>query len=203
MTLRHITIKSRRIPVVTIQPSRKTFSGVGRPRSTGARKPCGRLVQPTKAETIAQARSTVLNQPHRNGSTDQRRHWAIGRLILDGKVTSNLFGPDELEQAAVRVAADHKRVKRVMDSRNALASTSGGQAPDFTREQGEEIRAQWSKVSRALAGAGERCKSAVELAILDNPTIDEKILNPWIVLTLPASLDALCILYGLEKRGRP
>lgn len=179
---------------------RKMFSGVGRPRKDAPRKPCGRLIQPPKQETVLQAKATVLSQPHRNGSTDQRRWWAIGRLILDGKIRSDIYQADELHEAASRYYGDYQRIKWVMDSRRAFAATAGGPGRDLTPEQGEAIRKDWSNICRTLAEMGPRCVSAAELGILDDPTRDEHTLAPWIILSLPHVLDALARHYGLAVR---
>lgn len=179
--------------------ARKTFSGVGRTRRPGVREPNGRLQRAPTAETAAEVVSIVLAQPHRRGDPDQRRRWAVGRLILDGRVRHRDHGPDLLERAAEIFAADYARYRATMDSRRPLAATSGGAGREMTTEEAEAVKARWAKVRRAVRDCGERVLSACDLAVLDDPQ-DERILAPWIILSLPAGLGALVEHYGLAPR---
>lgn len=183
---------------------RKTFSGAGRPRKAGARQPNG---QPKRSRTKERENATavVLAQPHRASAKsgtehDQRRVWKIGRLVLDGKVVSHRFGADELIFAAEKYAAAYADTQRVMASRVPYAVRAGGTGEDITPEQAFDIRQRMSKINRALADAGERIVKAAEEAILNDPAGDERVMAPWIILSLPVALEVLADHFGLPVK---
>ena len=74
----------------------------GRKRKAGRRHPCGKLVQPGKAETIREVTATVLDARQRHyGVTarqakDERLGSAIGRLAFAGKITAEQLAAAEL-----------------------------------------------------------------------------------------------------------
>lgn len=180
-----------------IAPSRTTFSGQGRPRS-GPREPNGRLIRPRKKEKEADVINIALAQPHRRGSLDNRRRWAIGRLVLDGVVKHSRFGPGKLERAAELYAADYARLRWILDSRRPLANAEG-QGREPTPEDSVATRKAWSEASRVLRDCGERVVKAMDYVVLDAaPEADERTLAPWIILSLPSGLAALAAHYGLD-----
>jgi hypothetical protein len=185
--------------------SRKTFSGNGRPgrkRKDGPRQPNGQLRRVPEAETAAQIVAIALAQPHRRGDPDPRRHWPVGRLILDQVVKHSDLSPAVLERAASRYAADYSRLQRALASRRPLAVTDGGggfEDPDMLEREHQHARWAWANVQRALRDAGERTVKACEMAILDlAPDFDEATLAQWIILSLPAGLGTLAKFYELD-----
>ncbi len=74
----------------------------GRKRKAGRRHPCGKLVQPGKAETMREVTATVLDARQRQyGVTarqakDERLGSAIGRLAFTGKITAAELAAAEL-----------------------------------------------------------------------------------------------------------
>lgn len=74
----------------------------GRKRKAGRRHPCGKLVQPGKAETMREVTATVLDARQRQyGVTarqakDERLGSAIGRLAFAGKITAEELAAAEL-----------------------------------------------------------------------------------------------------------
>ena len=74
----------------------------GRKRKAGRRHPCGKLVQPGKAETLREVTATVLDARQRQyGVTarqakDERLGSAIGRLAFAGKITAEELAAAEL-----------------------------------------------------------------------------------------------------------
>ncbi|MBK6297508.1 MAG: hypothetical protein IPF48_05725 [Sphingomonadales bacterium] len=74
----------------------------GRKRKAGRRHPCGKLVQPGKAETMREVTATVLDARQRQyGVTarqakDERLGSAIGRLAFAGKITAAELAAAEL-----------------------------------------------------------------------------------------------------------
>ena len=74
----------------------------GRKRKAGRRHPCGKLVQPGKAETMREVTATVLDARQRQyGVTarqakDERLGSAIGRLAFAGKITPEQLAAAEL-----------------------------------------------------------------------------------------------------------
>ena len=74
----------------------------GRKRKAGRRHPCGKLVQPGKAETMREVTATVLDARQRQyGVTarqakDERLGSAIGRLAFAGKITAEQLAAAEL-----------------------------------------------------------------------------------------------------------
>lgn len=74
----------------------------GRKRKAGRRHPCGKLVQPGKAETLREVTATVLAARQRQyGVTarqakDERLGSAIGRLAFAGKITAEQLAAAEL-----------------------------------------------------------------------------------------------------------
>ena len=74
----------------------------GRKRKAGRRHPCGKLVQPGKAETQREVTATVLEARQRQyGVTarqakDERLGSAIGRLAFAGKITPEQLAAAEL-----------------------------------------------------------------------------------------------------------
>ena len=74
----------------------------GRKRKAGRRHPCGKLVQPGKAETIREVTATALDARQRQyGVTarqakDERLGSAIGRLAFAGKITAEQLAAAEL-----------------------------------------------------------------------------------------------------------
>ena len=74
----------------------------GRKRKAGRRHPCGKLVQPGKAETLREVTATVLNARQRQyGVTarqakDERLGSAIGRLAFAGKISAEQLAAAEL-----------------------------------------------------------------------------------------------------------
>ena len=74
----------------------------GRKRKGGRRHPCGKLVQPGKAETMREVTATVLDARQRQyGVTarqakDERLGSAIGRLAFAGKITAEQLAAAEL-----------------------------------------------------------------------------------------------------------
>lgn len=184
-----------------IAPSRTTFSGQGRPRNAGPRGPTGHLVRKIKKETEAQIVSIARAQPHRRGSDDNRRRWPVGRLVLDGKVKHQRFGPGKLERAAELYAADYARLRWILDSRRPLAH-SEGQGREPTPEDAVAVRKAWSNATRVLRDCGERVVKAMDYVVLDAaPEADERVFAPWIILSLPAGLSALAEHYGLDPDG--
>lgn len=188
---------------------RKTFSGNngkrgGRPRKDGPRDAAGRLKRLSEAELARAIQATVIAQPHRRGSDDPRRHWPIGRLILDGKVGHSSLSADVLERAAQRYASDYARLQRALASRRPLAVTGGKvlRPEDIEAEQKESdaARKAWADVSRELRHAGgERVEKACQFAILDAlPDMAEDTLAAWVVLSLPLGLKVLSDFYRLS-----
>ncbi len=82
--------------------SRRSSGARGRKRKAGRRHPCGKLVQPGKAETLREVTATVLDARQRQyGVTarqakDERLGSAIGRLAFAGKITSEQRSAAEL-----------------------------------------------------------------------------------------------------------
>lgn len=147
--------------------------------------------------------AVALAQPHRaGGKPGTERSWhrwcKVGRLIVDGKVTSRRYGETELHEAVRRYAEDYRNLQWVMASRNGFAVGGKTMGVEMTADLSDAIRRAWSNVSRELAEHGERITKAAQFAILDDPTGDERTLAPWIVLTLPIALDILCRHYGLQ-----
>jgi len=175
---------------------RRTFSGAGRPRSPGPREPSGRLQRPSKEETEAEIKALVLAQPHRQGDTRQGRRWAIGRLILDGKVSVRDVSPEALERAAESYAYAYSQLRWIMDSKRPWLKPSGPLPPEPTLEDRERVEKAWGDVNSALRGAGVPAHRAAEYVILDDPS-DERVLASWIILSLPDALLALVRHYGL------
>lgn len=74
----------------------------GRKRKAGRRHPCGKLVQPGKAETLREVTATVMDARQRQyGVTarqakDERLGSAIGRLAFAGKITAEQLAAAEL-----------------------------------------------------------------------------------------------------------
>lgn len=74
----------------------------GRKRKAGRRHPCGKLVQPGKAETMREVTATVLDARQRHyGVTarqakDERLGSAIGRLAFAGKISAEQLAAAEL-----------------------------------------------------------------------------------------------------------
>lgn len=74
----------------------------GRKRKAGRRHPCGKLVQPGKAETLREVSATVLDARQRQyGVTarqakDERLGSAIGRLAFAGKIKAEQLAAAEL-----------------------------------------------------------------------------------------------------------
>ena len=74
----------------------------GRKRKAGRRHPCGKLVQPGKAETLREVTATVLDARQRQyGVTarqakDERLGSAIGRLAFAEKITAEQLAAAEL-----------------------------------------------------------------------------------------------------------
>ena len=74
----------------------------GRKRKAGRRHPCGKLVQPGKAETMREVTATVMDARQRQyGVTarqakDERLGSAIGRLAFAGKITAEQLAAAEL-----------------------------------------------------------------------------------------------------------
>ena len=74
----------------------------GRKRKAGRRHPCGKLVQPGKAETLWEVTATVMDARQRQyGVTarqakDERLGSAIGRLAFAGKITAEQLAAAEL-----------------------------------------------------------------------------------------------------------
>ena len=82
--------------------SRRSTVARGRKRKAGRRHPCGKLVQPGKAETMREVTATVLDARQRQyGVTarqakDERLGSAIGRLAFAGKITAAELAAAEL-----------------------------------------------------------------------------------------------------------
>jgi hypothetical protein len=177
----------------------------GRPRKQGVREPSGRPQRTPKAVEELETMLVVLKQPHRLGDRDQRRRWAVGRLILDGKIKHSDpgIGPDELERAADLYAMAYADMRWVMDSKRPFAALSPRRSrvldPEQEAERAEEIIAKWSMLSRALNDAGERVRKAMEALVLDNPE-HEATIAPWVILSAPAGLAALVEFFGLKGR---
>ncbi len=74
----------------------------GRKRKAGRRHPCGKLVQPGKAETQREVTATVLEARQRQygvsarQAKDERLGSAIGRLAFAGKITPEQLAAAEL-----------------------------------------------------------------------------------------------------------
>lgn len=74
----------------------------GRKRKAGRRHPCGKLVQPGKAETLREVTATVMDARQRQYSVtarqakDERLGSAIGRLAFAGKITAEQLAAAEL-----------------------------------------------------------------------------------------------------------
>ena len=74
----------------------------GRKRKAGRRHPCGKLVQPSKTETLREVTATVLDARQRQyGVTarqakDERLGSAIGRLAFAGKISAEQLAAAEL-----------------------------------------------------------------------------------------------------------
>lgn len=74
----------------------------GRKRKAGRRHPCGKLVQPGKAETLREVTATVLDARQRQygvnarQAKDERLGSAIGRLAFAGKITAEQLAAAEL-----------------------------------------------------------------------------------------------------------
>jgi hypothetical protein len=188
-------------------PSRRTFSGRGRPRKAGAREANGQLQRQSRPETRAEIIAVAVAQPHRRGSDDPRRRWPIGRLILDGKVRldGERLPPSRAEETANRYAADYRRYQRALASKRVFAVGSGGSGEDMTPRQVEAAIDAWLAAGRALRHdlghiVGERVEAALSAAILHAPPDhDERSLAPWIVLSLGDGLMTLGEHYGLTS----
>lgn len=189
---------------MTAFPPRRTVSGGGRPRKAGPREPNGDLQRPSREETTAEIISIAIAQPHRRGSADPRRRWAIGRLLLDGKVIVPEIGAAKLEQAANRYAADYHRLKRALLSKRPLAVTGGKKLspedPERDEREYAEALAAWSDVTRALKDADERVRKALDFAVLDAaPDADERCFPFWVVHSLAAGLAIIAGHYGVAE----
>jgi hypothetical protein len=147
----------------------------------------------------APVESVVLAQPHRRGATatDQRRENALGRLLLDGKVTHSRYAAADLYRAGELFADAHAAMRLVLDSRRPYAVCTGS-AREIDEEEAARIQKHWGDVTRALRDAGPIPKAAVEVVLIDKPQ-DERILAHWIVLSLSAGLGALAQHFGLDR----
>lgn len=80
----------------------------GRKSKSAPRHPGGKIIQPTKDQRHARQKrnqeammETVLAQPHRRGSRDQRCENALGRLVLRLKLRPELYDAGEEYRAIV------------------------------------------------------------------------------------------------------
>ncbi|WP_210482726.1 hypothetical protein [Microvirga antarctica] len=182
---------------MTIQTGRKTFSGAGRKRLAGPRYKNGDRVKKKSSEATAGNLAVVLAQPHRRGSTDQRRHLPITRLIMDGKVKHSRLSAHDLERAAELYRKAYANWRWVMDCRRPLAKMTGGSG-EPTAAEADVFKAGWERVTRALRACGTRVEKAIDAAVLkDDPDFPEDAYAPWIILSLPQGLEAIADHYGL------
>jgi hypothetical protein len=166
------------------------------------REPNGKLQRAPKEEREADIIAVALNNPQRRGSRDDRRRWAIGRLILDGKVVRNDITPGILEYAAELYSKQYSQLQWLIDSRRPLAKGQFRNVPEPTVEDRDRIERAWADTKRAVRDA-ERAASmplgdALVKAILDNPEHEDDLAR-WIILSLPAALAALVRHYELQR----
>lgn len=180
--------------------ARRTISGANRARKSGPRHPCGKLVQRSTQEREADIIALVLKQPHRNGSLDQKTATLIGRLVSVKPVAVSVegFTPRQLYDLAERFLRDYQRFQAALASRHPLAVTGGGALPPEPDPVAEQRAVdQWAFVCRCLRVHGERIERAMIAAVVDAaPDMDQRILAPWIVLSLPLGFRALAEAYS-------
>jgi hypothetical protein len=195
-----------------VRMTRKTFSGLGRPRSLSPtpREPNGQPQRPTREETRAEVIAIVAAQPHRrDGATpdDPRRESAIGRLILDGLVTVSGASTGHLFRAAELYLRAYADLRWILDSRRPWANSSARPPAEPTEDDKTAILRAWGDVHGALRrccgkdtpaerAASQRAVKAAEFAILDKPE-DERVLAQWIIFSLPDAMRALVRHYEL------
>jgi hypothetical protein len=185
----------------------------GRPRESGkgiipvAREGAGRVKRQTKAQQELETKIVVLKQPHRKGDIDQRREHALGRLVLDGRVShpdKKKYTPAAMNRAAELYAKAYSDMRWVMASRRPLSVTTPGPTSTMTEAQeaarASDVIATWSALNKALNAKGERVKKAAEYVILDNITLEqEQVLPFWILYSLTDAMEALVDFYGLGE----
>jgi hypothetical protein len=132
---------------------------MARKKKAGARHACGKLRQPLTpeklakdAETQAQTMATVLAQPHRRGSTDQRCESALGRFVLAQWLRSEVY------DAGLSYAAGGPRAAFL--SICGLASAAMGMARQHLRYAGGRMKSRRSSIkwSRRLPAGSFPCK---------------------------------------------
>lgn len=186
--------------------ARKTFSGYGRKPciSPPAREPNGRSQRLYGAEgkeiveTRDECLSTVLAQPHRRGFDDPGRHWAIGRLILDGIVVCPGISSGKMIHAAEDYDRAWAEMRWVLASRRPWANTTGIERKPPTEDERREAETKWGDIQLVLRDAGPVASKACERAILDRPE-DERLIPWWFVASLPGALRALVKHFELDK----
>lgn len=185
-------------------PARKTFSGLDSRKpsiSPPHRQPNGDIQRPyeTRAETRDEALATVLAQPHRRGFDDPGRHWAIGRLILDGVVVCPGLSSRKMIGAAERYDRAWADMRWVMDSRRPWINSTARRPRDPSPDECRDIEKAWGDIETAIRlGAGKLAVVAIARVIKDNPQ-DEKLIAWWFMLALPGALRALVKHFELDK----
>lgn len=181
-------------------PARQTFSGYGRKPAISPphREADERLQRVTRAETREECLATVLAQPHRRGWDDPARHWAIGRLILDGVICCPGVSPGKLIRAAEMYDRAWADMRWILDSRRPWINSTARRPLEPTQEDRDRIEVAWADIQRALKDACLDAPMACRRAILDRPE-DEQALPWWLVLALPHALRALVKHFDLDK----
>ncbi len=135
----------------------------GRKRKAGRRHPCGKLVQPGKAETCREVTATVLEaRQHQYGvsarqAKDKRLGSAIGRLALAGRIT-----PEQLMAAEIygEIMARNRVVMglppdqpRSVTALLVNEGIFGGSVPDPDPDLVERVRRQAASATLMLRTA--------------------------------------------------
>lgn len=188
-------------------PARKTFSGLDTRKhaiSPPHREPNEQLQRASRVETREECLATVLAQPHRNGLDDPARHWAIGRLILDGVVSCRGISSGKLIRAAELYDRAWSDMRWIMDSRRPWINSTARRPLEPTQEDKDAINKAWADIEDALKDAGPDVRKSIlyvvacERVILDRPTEGQPI--PWVyVSALPHALRALVKHFELDK----
>lgn len=181
-------------------PARKTFSGLDTRKpaiSPPYREADERLQRVTRAETREEVLAVVLSQPHRAGMDNPGRHWAIGRLILDGVVACHGISSGKLIRAAELYDRAWADMRWILDSRRPWINSTAMLRDPPTKEDRIDKEKAWADIQRALRDAGPVALYAAQRIIIDRPS-DEQI--PWLLVEhLPDALRALVKHFDLDK----
>jgi hypothetical protein len=177
----------------------KTFSGNEarrKQRLTPRREPSGKLQREPQEERTAEIVAIVLAQPHRRGSTDDRRATPLGRLILDGKIAGMALGltVEELFRAAEQYAEARARERRAIDVQRAWACNPDARTPgELSPEKVAEWRREWGDVRRALRDAGPMAVDAIHAVLAEDlhPDFEERSFAFWVKYGAGVGLAAL------------